>query len=178
MTTIEAYDQVLARCERIFQLKNEDYGTSWTILRSPSLTDQMYIKAARIRSIQQTGEQLVADDIKDDYLGLINYGFMYLIQQARASADYSNDFQHLFDLYAQEQNNVRALMLKKNHDYGEAWRSMRLSSMTDLALTKLLRIKSIEDQDGLTRISESAASNVHDIINYAVFSVILLNEQE
>lgn len=176
--TLSQYDTFFDEAEDLFVRKNRDYGASWTILRPASLTDQIYIKAARIRSIEEKQTQLVDDDIKDDYVGLINYCVMGLIQSARESHDEITDTEDIIRRYAQEKSTVRSLMIRKNHDYGEAWRSMRVSSMTDLILMKLLRIRSIEDNGGRTEVSEDIAAGYSDIINYAIFALILLQEQQ
>ena len=175
--TIIQYDKILRTCKQIFMHKNEDYGSSWTVLRPSSLTDQLYIKAARIRSIEEKEEQKVEDDIRDDYKGLINYSIMAIIQLERSSQEPFEDLDKLEESYDVVAEEVRSLLIKKNHDYGEAWRSMRISSMTDLILMKLLRIKRIEENDGKTIISENIESNFQDIINYAAFAHILLDEE-
>lgn len=175
--TIEQYDRIFESARALFSEKNKDYGASWTILRPASLTDQIYIKAARLRSIEEKGDQLVEDDITDDYFGLINYCIMALIQIRRKSFDEITDREEIIGLYDHEQQEVRALMLRKNHDYGEAWRDMRISSMTDLILMKLLRIRRIEDNGGQLLVSEDVDAGFRDIINYAIFAMILLTEQ-
>lgn len=177
-TTLSQYDAIFNRAEDLFARKNRDYGASWTILRPSSLTDQIYIKAARIRSIEEKQTQLVDDDIADDYIGLINYCIMGLIQSQRSSHEEITDTEAIIDQYGEQKAAVRALMQRKNHDYGEAWRSMRVSSMTDLILMKLLRIRSIEDNGGVTEVSEDVAAGYSDIINYAIFAMILLQEQQ
>ncbi len=178
-TTLQ-YDRVIEKCRDIFEKKTKDYGTAWRILRPSSLTDQLYIKASRIRSIEELGaaQAKVDDPILLEYVGLINYSIMALIQldhQDMDNLDVSLD-QVLtwFDTYSQ---GTKELMEAKNHDYGEAWRDMRVSSITDLVLMKLLRIKSIEENDGKTIISEGLDANYMDIINYAVFAMILLEDK-
>ena len=170
------YDQIIDEARTLFRLKQQDYGPSWTIMRPASLTDQMYIKAARIRSLEDGKTKKVDDDVRDDYIGLINYGIMGLIQNARNEYVEWIDLNEILKSYDREIAMTYDLMIKKNHDYGEAWRMMRVPSMTDLILVKLLRIKSIEDQSGQTRVSESAEAGYRDIINYAVFALILLDE--
>jgi len=175
--TTEEYQAIITGCKDIFQKKTQDYGTAWRILRPSSLTDQILIKASRIRTIQEKGTQKVKDDIPSEFIGIINYCLMALIQLELGrsdTADLSADeaMAH-YDRYAQV---AQDLMLQKNHDYGEAWRMMRVSSMTDLILQKLLRVKQIEDNQGATLISEGLDANYLDIVNYAVFSLITLNE--
>ena len=176
--TIEQYDEITTSCKDLFLKKNEDYGSSWRIFRTSSLTDQLYIKGMRIRSIEEAGENKVGDAIEDDYKGLINYGIMALIQSELGSeAELELSTQRLKELYETKLDATRSLMMAKNHDYGEVWREMRISSITDLILVKLLRIKQIEDNDGKTVVSEGLDSNFMDIINYAVFALIKLSEQ-
>lgn len=175
--TIQQFDTALSKCRSVFMKKNQDYGTSWRILRPSSLTDQLYIKAKRIRSIEEKGAQKVADGIEVEYIGLVNYCLIALIQLGLSEdAPLELPTAHITQLYDQHAGEARHLMLQKNHDYGEVWREMRLSSLTDIILSKLLRIKQIEDNDGLTLISEGAASNYLDIINYAIFALIKLEE--
>ncbi len=175
--TLKQYDAIFDKAQSLFSKKNEDYGASWTILRPASLTDQIYIKAARIRSIEEKATQLVDDDITDDYIGLINYCVMALIQLDRSDYEEISDSSEVIELYRNQKEIVRDLMIKKNHDYGEAWRSMRISSMTDMILMKLLRIKSIEGNDGRVQVSEQIDAGFSDIINYAIFAMILIAEQ-
>lgn len=155
-----------------------DYGTAWRVLRTSSLTDQIFIKAQRIRSIEQKGTQKIEEDISSEYIGIINYCVISLIQN-ELKDDHrmelpANEVTVLFDKYAKE---TKALMENKNHDYGEAWRDMRVSSLTDLILMKILRVKQIEDMGGKTLISEGIEANYMDMINYAVFAMIRLKEQ-
>lgn len=175
--TIEQYNNIIAQCKDIYLKKIKDYGTSWRLLRPSSLTDQIFIKAQRIRTIDQKGIQKVADSIENEFMGIVNYGIITLIQLS-LSEDEPEDLskevaEKLFDKKAVE---VRDVMLNKNHDYGEAWRDMRISSFTDLILTKVKRIRQIEDNEGQTIISEGVEANVHDIINYAVFALIKISE--
>ena len=176
--TDEQFKQAMMLCRDIFQKKLYDYKPSWRMLRPQSLTDQLFIKAKRIRTLEVTGESLVGEGILPEFMALINYGIVGLIQLARGYADkvdMSNDeAMALYDEYAAE---CLSLMQKKNHDYGEAWRDMRVSSYTDIILTKLERIKEIEDKNGQTTVSEGIDSNYMDIINYAVFGAIKLSEE-
>lgn len=170
--TNQQYDQVISICRNIFSKKMSDYGTSWRILRSTSLTDQIYIKAQRIRSIEEKGFSKVDEGVKPEFIGIINYCIMGLIQLELGPSDeeMSNDkTQALYDTYF---NEAKTLMMAKNHDYGEAWRNMRISSYTDLILMKLKRTKQIEDNKGKTIISEGIDANYLDMINYAVFAMI------
>lgn len=177
--TLQQYDVQLKRCRKLFQKKNQDYGTAWTILRPSSLTDQMYIKAQRIRSIEENGEQKIEEGVVNEYIGLVNYGIMALLQLAETSAKLEGmDADLLIDSYDREADKVRSLMINKNHDYGEAWRDMRVSSLTDLILQKLLRIRQIEDNKGATLVSEGLDANYMDIINYSIFALIRLEEKQ
>jgi hypothetical protein len=172
--TIAEYQHIQQHCRHLFQQKTRDYGTAWRILRLPSLTDQLFIKAQRIRSVQEKGTQKVADDLSQEFVGIINYSLMALIQlrlatDSRLQLDTEEVMQH-YDAAAEE---VFSLMQQKNHDYGEAWRQMRVSSITDIILMKLLRVKQIEDNAGQTLVSEGVAANYQDMVNYAVFALIL-----
>ncbi len=175
--TKEQFKEALSMCRDIFSKKLYDYKPSWRMLRPSSLTDQLFIKAKRIRTLEVTGKSLVGEGILPEFMALINYGIVGLIQLEKGYADkvdMSNDeAMALYDDYA---NQCMELMLKKNHDYGEAWRDMRVSSYTDLILTKLERIKEIEDKNGVTTVSEGIGANYMDIINYAIFGVIKLNK--
>ena len=168
---------ILSHCRELFEKKLHDYGASWRILRPSSLTDQLFIKAKRIRSLEITGENLVGEAVRPEFIALINYSIVGLIQLAKGfvdSVDMSPDEAlTLYDSYAKE---AYELMIKKNHDYGEAWRDMRVSSYTDLILTKIERIKEIEDRGGETLVSEGIDANYMDIMNYAVFGAIKLHE--
>ena len=176
--TIGEYKEVIEACKAIFKKKTVDYGTAWRILRLPSITDQIYIKAQRIRSIQDKGTQKVADDIPGEFIGIINYCLMALIQmELPENEQLEMDYQELEPLYDKWVEETLNLLTNKNHDYGEAWRSMRVSSITDIILMKLLRVKQIEDNEGRTLISEGVKANYQDIINYAVFALILLNDK-
>lgn len=164
-------------CRAVFLKKHQDYGTSWRIFRPSSLTDQLFIKARRLRSIEEKGAQLVNDPVEGEYMGLINYAILAIIQlQLPPDAPMDLPADQVAQLYDHEVHTTRTLLQQKNHDYGEVWREMRLTSITDLILAKLLRIKQIEDNGGQTLISEGQEGNYRDIINYAVFALILLQE--
>jgi hypothetical protein len=179
MPTEKAAAAVIDRCRRLFEQKTADYGTAWRILRLPSITDQIYIKARRIRSIQEKGTQQVADPIADEFVAIVNYAFMALMQLGWAGEPRLDlPVQEVMAAYGRIATETLALMGRKNHDYGEAWRLMRVSSITDIILMKLLRVKQIEDRDGRTLVSEGVAANYQDMANYAVFALILLEEQE
>lgn len=165
----------MAYCRDLFVKKNEDYGTSWRILRLPSITDQIFIKAQRIRTIQDKGSQKVEDGITEEFVGIINYSVMALIQNSLQGANAELELEKLTISYDIQVGEVKELLFNKNHDYGEAWRDMRVSSMTDIILMKLLRIKQIEDNQGVTLVSEGVKSGYQDMINYAVFCLIKSN---
>jgi hypothetical protein len=173
--TASEYKQVIATCKALFARKTKDYGTAWRVLRLPSITDQIYIKAQRIRSIQEKGEQKIDDPISDEFIGIINYCIMAMIQiQLEGSTELDMKFEDLETLYDKAASDTLALLEDKNHDYGEAWREMRVSSITDIILMKLLRVKQIEDNNGKTLVSEGVRANYQDIINYSVFALIKL----
>lgn len=176
--TISQYESVIAACREVYVMKMKDYGTAWRILRAPSLTDQIYIKAQRIRSIETKGVAKVGEGIRPEFIGIVNYSVIALIQLELGLREdlllSPGEGERLYDKYAHA---AMELMLKKNHDYGEAWRSMRVSSLTDIILMKLMRIKQIEDNDGKTFISEGVDANYYDIINYAVFALIKLDDE-
>jgi len=173
--TQQEFRAVVLRCRDLFLKKTLDYGTAWRILRPSSITDQLYIKALRIRSIEEKGAQKVADSIESEFVGLVNYCVLALVQlEMPADASLELDTEQVRTLYDHHiEENIR-LLQAKNHDYDEAWRLMRISSMTDLILQKLLRIKQIEDNSGQTQVSEGLEANYRDIINYAVFALIRL----
>ncbi len=172
------YDEVINQSREIFRLKTTDYGTAWRILRPSSLTDQIFIKASRIRSIQEKGKMKVQESIEGEFKAMVNYSLMAMIQLEIPveDANYEMPQDELFKAYDNYATSTKDLMLNKNHDYGEAWRDMRISSMTDLILMKLLRIKQIEENDGQTLISEGLVANYQDILNYSVFALILISE--
>ncbi len=175
--TLEQYDRNIAKCKDVFLKKTKDYGTAWRILRPTSLTDQLFIKASRIRSIEELKEQKVDESIDSEYIGLVNYCIMALIQlELPEDKGLELDPNEVEKHYDQQMQLTRELMIAKNHDYGEAWRDMRISSLTDLILMKLLRIKQIENNKGKTLISEGLEANFQDIINYALFALIRLEE--
>lgn len=196
MTQTETeYRQIIQRCKDLFLKKNKDYGTAWRILRLPSITDQIFIKAQRIRTLQETGVSKVGEGIEPEFVGIVNYCVMALIQLALAQDRNDGDagttpgvmqqsgrpermdipVDELEQLYDEQIGRVIDLLFAKNHDYGEAWRAMRVSSMTDIILMKLLRTKQIEDNRGNTLVSEGVEANYMDMINYAVFCLIQMN---
>ena len=177
--TEKEYKAVIKKCKDIFIKKTKDYGTAWRVLRPPSLTDQIFIKANRIKSIQQKSEQKVEEDIRNEFVGIINYCIIALIQLQLTDNDPMEiEVDTVEAKYDEEINNVSNLLLNKNHDYDEAWRNMRVSSMTDIILMKILRTKQIEDNDGKTIISEGVDANYQDMLNYAVFCLILMKYHE
>jgi hypothetical protein len=177
--TSKQYNRVVDECKDIFFKKMSDYGTAWRILRTSSITDQIFIKANRIRTIQELKQSLVDEGIRPEFIGIINYSIMALIQLELLENDELDlDEKQAKELYNKYIDESFKLMKKKNHDYGEAWRDMRVSSLTDLILMKLLRIKQIEDNQGKTLISEGIDANYYDIVNYAVFAMIHLNETD
>lgn len=177
--TLQQYDAVVGACLDLFGKKARDYGTAWRILRVSSITDQIFIKAQRIRTVQQVGVSKVEEGVRPELVGIVNYAAMALVQVDMGVVDAP-------DLSAEEAvaqvggriARARDLMVRKNHDYGEAWRNMRISSLVDLILMKLLRIKQIEDNSGNTLVSEGIDANFLDIVNYAVFALILMDEGE
>lgn len=179
VNTEDQFKDTVSECRLLFEKKLHDYGASWRILRPSSLTDQLYIKAKRIRSLEIKKESLVGEGIRPEFIALINYGIIGLIQLARGFADSvditPDEALGLYDHYATD---ALELMIRKNHDYDEAWRSMRVSSYTDLILTKIERIKEIEDLHGQVLVSEGIDANYMDVINYAVFGAIKLKESE
>jgi len=175
--TSAQYDAAVGECKDIFTKKMKDYGTAWRILRTSSITDQIFIKAQRIRSIEEKGKQKVAEGVKSEYIGIINYAVMGLIQLELGTDNNLNlSEEDVTGLYEKYINTAKSLMSDKNHDYNEAWRDMRVSSMTDLILMKILRTKQIEDHKGKTLISEGIDANYLDMINYSVFALIKLSE--
>jgi hypothetical protein len=173
--TANQFDQIIAHCRELFSKKTRDYGTAWRILRTPSLTDQIFIKAQRIRTLEEKGQSKVGEGIDDEFVGIINYAVMALIQMQLPEVTATElSAEEAIAYYDEQVAITKALMLNKNHDYGEAWRDMRVSSFTDLILMKLLRIKQIEDNQGKTIVSEGIDSGYRDILNYAVFALIQL----
>jgi hypothetical protein len=176
--TNKEYANVINVCRDIFSKKTKDYGTAWRVLRPSSLTDQIFIKAQRIRTLQETGENKVGESAEDEFKAIVNYCIMAIIQLRETSLTELEVEPTIADaLYEKYAKEAYELMAKKNHDYGEAWRSMRVSSLTDLILMKLLRVKQIEDNEGATIMSEGIDANYFDMLNYAVFSLILLTEK-
>ena len=177
--TLEQYDTVVDECLVLFAKKAHDYGTAWRILRVTSLTDQVLIKAQRIRTLQQVGERKVDEGIRPELVGIVNYAAMALVQLDKGIVD-APDLRadEACDLVRKHIAIARDLMVRKNHDYGEAWRSMRVSSLVDLILMKLLRIKQIEDNSGTTLVSEGIDANFLDIVNYAIFALIHMDAGE
>jgi hypothetical protein len=189
-STKEQYLEVLQECKDIFVRKNEDYGTSWRLFRPSSLTDQLFIKAQRIRNVEDSGTNNVGDDLRSEFLGIVNYSLMALIQlelQKTPSATLAElaspekekaqkSMQEIIRMYDDWGNKTMNLMLLKNSDYSEVWREMRISSFTDMILVKLARIKQIEDNSGKTTVSEGVDSNYQDIMNYAIFALIRMSE--
>jgi hypothetical protein len=171
--TLYQYRQVIASCKDLFLRKAADYGTSWRVLRPISIVDQIYIKAWRIRQIQEKGVQLISDSIASEFVGIVNYGIIALIQDAaRGDDEWDWPIESAAQAYEAEALKIEALMLEKNHDYGEAWRDMSEESLVDLILVKLLRIRQIIANSGETQVSEGADANFMDIVNYAVFALI------
>ena len=174
--TIIEFTNVITNCREIFTAKTKDYGTAWRILRTTSLTDQLFIKANRIKTIQETGVNQVGESIEGEFKAIVNYCVIALIQLKETDlVELELDLNQATLLYDRYMNSAIELMSKKNHDYGEAWRDMRVSSLTDLILMKILRIKQIEDNNGQTSISEGIDANYYDMLNYAVFALILQN---
>mgnify|MGYP001284015588 FL=1 len=176
--TIVEYNSIIKKCEDIFAKKMKDYGSAWRILRISSLTDQIFIKTQRIRSIEQKGEQKIDEDISNEFVGIVNYAIIGLIQLDLGVSELAEemDYNEVMNIFSKHVNIAKELMIAKNHDYGEAWRDMRVSSLTDLILQKILRVKQIEDNKGSTLISEGVDANYLDMLNYAVFALIKLED--
>lgn len=173
--TSHQYDSVIGTCRTLFINKMTDYGSAWRILRLPSLTDQIFIKAQRIRSLQENDVRKVDEDETGEFIGIINYSIMALVQLELGVADQPDlNVEKATELYDAKVALTKELMEAKNHDYGEAWREMRVSSLTDLILQKLLRVKQIEDNKGKTLVSEGIDANYQDMLNYSVFALILM----
>ncbi|UOY05460.1 DUF1599 domain-containing protein [Muricauda sp. SCSIO 64092] len=177
--TSKQYDTVIETCRELFKKKTKDYGTAWRILRLPSLTDQIFIKAQRIRGLQEKEVQKVDEGERSEFIGIVNYSIMALVQLEKGVADQPDlSPKEALELYNGQVAKTKNLMEAKNHDYGEAWREMRVSSLTDLILQKLLRVKEIENNKGKTIASEGVDANYQDMVNYAVFALIHLNEEK
>ena len=178
MDTEQQFDAVIGKCRRLFEKKASDYGTAWRIMRPESVTDQIFIKANRIREIEITKTSMIDEGVESEFIGIINYAIMGLIQLEKGfamTADLTaNEAVELYNKYAQL---AKELMMRKNHDYGEAWRTMRVTSITDLILMKLYRIKQIEDNNGKTTVSEGIDAGYFDIVNYSVFNLIKLDSE-
>lgn len=174
MTTNDQYESIIKICTDIYTKKMKDYGTAWRILRPTSITDQIYIKAQRIRSIEEKGMSKIEDDIRSEFIGIVNYSIMGIIQLELGTSEKPLAADKALELYTKYFHEAKILMEKKNHDYDEAWRSMRVSSYTDLILMKINRTKQIEDNLGKTIISEGIDANYYDMINYSVFGLIKL----
>ena len=178
-TTISEYTQVIESCKEVFEKKTKDYGTAWRILRLPSLTDQIFIKANRIRSIQDKGVQKINEDINGEFLAIVNYCIIALLQiKLKDNKALELSYEEVMPMYNKIVQDTVELFEAKNHDYGEAWRDMRVSSITDIILMKILRVKQIEDNQGNTLISEGVDANYQDMLNYAVFCLIKLKEEK
>ena len=176
--TEQQYKEIIFECKEIFEKKTKDYGTAWRVLRLPSVTDQIFIKAQRIRSMQMKGENKVGEDIQDEFIGIINYCIIAIIQmQLPDSEKMEIPFTTLGPMYDNVASDAMNLLTAKNHDYDEAWRDMRVTSMTDIILMKLMRVKQIENNAGKTLISEGVDANYQDIMNYAVFCLIKLKDE-
>lgn len=177
--TIQQYQEAVSKARNLFEKKTKDYGTSWRILRLPSLTDQIFIKAQRIRTIDIKGAQMIDDDMESEFIGILNYSIIALIQlELNDDSGKEIDYDTALRLYDKKWKEAMELMLKKNHDYGEAWRDMRISSFTDLILMRIMRIRQIEDNQGKTLVSEGIDSNLFDIINYSIFALIKISENK
>ena len=174
-TTQKEYQKIVSQCRTLFQKKMKDYGAAWRVLRLPSLTDQIFIKAQRIRSLQINTTRKVDEGQEAEFIGIINYSVMALIQIKNGVAEQPDlNLESALNLYDKEFSKIFKLMLDKNHDYGEAWKDMRISSLTDLIIQKLLRVKQIEENQGVTLVSEGIEANYHDMVNYAIFALIHL----
>lgn len=177
--TKQQFEEAIAKCRTVFVNKMNDYGAAWRILRPSSLTDQIYIKANRIRSIQMKGNAKIDEDFEDAFIGIVNYSVMALIQLEKGPAEKEDlSYQEIENLYNKHIYASQALMEDKNHDYDEAWRNMRISSLDDIILMKILRVKQIEDNQGKTLVSEGLDANYQDMVNYALFALIKLDEEK
>ena len=177
--TSQQYDKVIAVCRELFSKKMKDYGSAWRILRLPSLTDQIFIKVKSLRNFQTTKVSKVGESEEENFIAIVNYAIIGLIQLEKGFADdFKQDKEEILSLYDHFANEAKDLMMKKNHDYGEAWREMRISSITDLIYQKVLRTKQIEDNAGETLVSEGIDANYFDMLNYAVFCLIKMQEEK
>jgi len=177
--TLNQFDFVIKNCRNLFKDKMKDYGPAWRILRLPSLTDQIYIKAIRIRTLQEKKVAKINESQESEFIGIINYSIISLIQlQLGEVVQVDLEFEKAMELFDEKSKMAKDLMQNKNHDYGEAWRKMRISSITDLILQKILRIKQIEENSGQTIVSEGLEANYFDMVNYAVFALILISENK
>ncbi|MDQ1095429.1 MULTISPECIES: DUF1599 domain-containing protein [Chryseobacterium] len=178
LKTSVQFQKVVAGCRDLFSKKLQDYGAAWRVLRPSSITDQIYIKVNRIRTLQMTDKKMIDESEEDEFVAIVNYSIVGLIQLEKGmSNDFNENNEEIMSLYDRYANEARALMEKKNHDYGEAWRDMRISSITDLIYQKVLRTKQIEDNQGKTIVSEGLEANYFDMLNYAVFCLIKFSEQ-
>ena len=179
LKTSVQYSETIANCRSLFSKKLLDYGAAWRVLRPSSITDQIYIKINRVRTLQMTDVQMVDESEKDEFIAIVNYSIIGLIQlQKGFSEDLNENCEEILTLYDHFASEACALMERKNHDYGEAWREMRISSITDLIFQKVLRTKQIEDNNGKTIVSEGLDANYYDMLNYAVFCLIKIREEE
>lgn len=179
MTTSLQYDEIMAQCRELFSKKLHDYGAAWRVLRVPSVTDQIFIKVKSLRNFQETGVSKVGDSEQENFTAIINYSIIGLIQLEKGFAEqFEDDANEIIKLYDHYFLEAKSLMERKNHDYGEAWRDMRISSITDLIFQKVLRTKQIEDNQGKTLVSEGLDANYFDMLNYAVFCLIKLSENQ
>lgn len=175
--TITQFDKAIESCRNLFILKLRDYGASWRMMRPSSVTDQILIKANRIRTLETKGNAMVDEGILPEFIGMVNYGIIGLIQLSLGFSDKKDiSAEKAIELYDSFMDKTRQLMIAKNHDYDEVWRAMRVSSYTDLILMKLMRTKEIEDHQGMTEVSEGIDANYMDIINYSIFGIIKLTE--
>ena len=177
--TLKQFDEIIAECRELFQKKLSDYGASFRVLRTPSLTDQILIKVKSLRNFQITNISKVGESKEENFIAIVNYSIIGLIQLEKGFADdFNEDKEEILDLYDRFAAEAKSLMDRKNHDYGEAWRDMRISSITDLIYQKVLRTKQIEDNSGATLVSEGIDANYFDMLNYAVFCLIKFSEEK
>ncbi|KAA0128536.1 DUF1599 domain-containing protein [Chryseobacterium sp. SN22] len=172
------FGKIISQCRELFSKKLQDYGAAWRVLRPSSITDQIYIKVNRIRTLQMTDKKMVDESEEDEFIAIVNYSIIGLIQLEKGfSNDFNENKEEIMQLYDRYATEARQLMERKNHDYGEAWRDMRISSITDLIYQKVLRTKQIEDNQGVTIVSEGLDANYFDMLNYAVFCLIKFSEK-